>query len=192
MGIERKPRTQSINPAIAEILKIHGQPIEAINPPARRIPVTAPRPPNAAKTEKARVRAGPGGKLVAISAMAVGIVPAAPIPCNARAIINMIGDVENETTMAQSENQKSPARNILRCPNRSPRRPETSRRPAKAMVYALRIQMIFETSKFKSSAMGIIATDTEAPLTKISQRERRKAKRGQKFDDLCGEKVKSI
>ena len=46
--------------------------------------MAAPTPDIAANTEKARLRRGPGGNVVVISARAVGEASAAPRPCSPR------------------------------------------------------------------------------------------------------------
>ena len=56
-----------------------------VSQPPRIRPTAAPTPDMAAYTENARLRGGPAGNVVAISASAVGDASAAPRPCRPRA-----------------------------------------------------------------------------------------------------------
>jgi hypothetical protein len=56
-----------------------------VSQPPRIRPTAAPAPDIAAYTAKARLRAGPAGNVVVISASAAGEASAAPRPCRPRA-----------------------------------------------------------------------------------------------------------
>ena len=55
-----------------------------VSQPPRSRPTAAPTPDIAAYTENARLRGGPAGNVVVISASAVGEASAAPRPCRPR------------------------------------------------------------------------------------------------------------
>ena len=105
-------------------------------PPAMS-PTAAPTPLIAAYTPIARLRGGPSGNAVAISASAVGATIAPPTPCSARAASSQPGEVANPPASDAAENSSSPAVNIRRRPNRSPARPPSSSRPPNVSAYAL-------------------------------------------------------
>ena len=85
----------------------------------------------------ARLRGGPAGKVVAISASAVGATIAPAAPCTTRAASSHAGVVANPPASDAAENSTRPATNIRRRPSRSPARPPSSSSPPKARAYAL-------------------------------------------------------
>ena len=99
-------------------------------PPATR-PIAAPPPLIAAYTPIARFRGGPSGKVVVISASAVGAIIAPPTPWTARAVSSQACEVAKPPASEAAENSSSPATNIRRRPSRSPARPPSSSSPPK-------------------------------------------------------------
>ncbi len=107
-----------------------------ISPPATS-PSAPPTPLIEAYTPMARLRRGPSGNVVAISASAVGATTAPPTPCTARAASSQAGEVASPPASEAAENSSSPATNIRRRPSRSPARPPSSSRPPNVRAYAV-------------------------------------------------------
>ena len=75
-----------------------------------------PAPAMPAQTPSARLRGAPIGKVVAISARAVGAASAAPAPCTARAESSHHSEVAKPPTSEASENSRMPVMKTRRRP----------------------------------------------------------------------------
>src|SRR5690242_3762578 len=87
-------------------------------------------------TPSARLRGAPSGKLVVISASAVGAITAPPTPCTALAVSSHAWLVANPPNSEAAENSSSPKTNTRRRPRMSPVRPPSRSRPPKVTAYA--------------------------------------------------------
>ena len=99
-------------------------------PPAIR-PTAPPATLIAAYTPIARLRGGPSGKVVAISASAAAAMTAAPAPCTARAASSHVWQVANPPASDAAENRAVRRRN-LPAAEQVPARPPSSSSPPKA------------------------------------------------------------
>src|SRR5206468_1603685 len=77
------------------------------------------------------LRSPPSGKLVVISASAVGAITAPPAPCIALAVSSHHWLVANPPSRDAAENSSSPKTNTRRRPRMSPARPPSRSRPPK-------------------------------------------------------------
>ena len=103
----------------------------SVSAPPTISPITEPTPVIAAKIAVAALRAGPFGKVVAISASAVGEAIAAPTPCNSRAVTRVASFQANPHRIDAMVNRATPTTNVRLRPITSPRRPPSSIRPPK-------------------------------------------------------------
>ena len=78
------------------------------------------------------LRAGPGAKVVATSANAVGDAIAAPVPCRARARIRVASLTASPHSSDATVNNATPAMNTRLRPNASPMRPPSNINPPNA------------------------------------------------------------
>ncbi|CAM5741851.1 hypothetical protein SHIRM173S_02169 [Streptomyces hirsutus] len=102
-------------------------------PPASR-PMAPPPAETAAKTPKARLRSGPSGKVVVISASEVGEAIAPPTPCSTRAASSCQGSWANPPRSEAKVNSRMPVMKTRRRPRMSPALPPRSSRPPKVSV----------------------------------------------------------
>ncbi len=77
----------------------------------------------------ARLRAGPSGKLVAMSESAVGAAIAPPTPCIARVMMSHTSVVAKPPSSDETAKIAMPIMNIRRLPKRSPVRPPNNNSP---------------------------------------------------------------
>ncbi len=91
----------------------------------------------AAYTPIARLRGGPCGNVVTMSASAAGATIAPPAPCTARAASSHVWEVANPPAREAAEKSSRPVTNIRRRPSRSPARPPSSSSPPNARAYPL-------------------------------------------------------
>ncbi len=101
----------------------------SVRAPPMISPAIEPTPVMAAKMAIAWLRAGPGAKVVATSARAVGEATAAPTPCSARAATRVPSLTASPHSSEASVNNPTPAMNMRLRPKASPRRPPSSMRP---------------------------------------------------------------
>ena len=111
-------------------------------------------------TPIAFVRSAASVKRVMISESATAETTAPPTPCTARAATSMPWLVESPQTTEAAVKSAIPARNIRRCPNRSPRRPPRSRKPPNVSRYAFTTQASEVSVKPRSSRIDGSATFT--------------------------------
>ena len=97
-------------------------------PPTTR-PITDPTPVIAANTAVAALRAGPLGKVVAISANAVGEAIAAPTPCSRRAMTSVASSQAMPHNTDAIVNSVTPTMKVRLRPMVSPSRPPSSINP---------------------------------------------------------------
>ena len=111
-------------------------------------------------TPIAFVRSAASVKRVMISESATAETTAPPTPCTARAATSMPWLVDRPQTTEAAVKSAIPARNIRRCPNRSPRRPPRSRKPPNVSRYAFTTQASEVSVKPRSSRIDGSATFT--------------------------------
>ncbi len=75
-----------------------------------------------------------GGKALVMIDSVAGIIIAEPTPCTARQATSQVSLGEKPIAALESANTVTPARNMLRRPNRSPRRPPVTSSTAKESV----------------------------------------------------------
>ena len=92
-------------------------------------PSAMPSPATAAQAAIAFGRSLEGKMLVRIESV-VGMIPAAPRPIRARDAISIVASLERAASEDPSPNTTSPAISARLRPNRSPRLPAASSRPA--------------------------------------------------------------
>ncbi len=102
-------------------------------PPASR-PMAPPPAETAAKTPNARLRSGPSGNVVVMSASEVGEAIAPPTPCRTRAASNCQGSWAKPPSSEARVNSRMPVMKTRRRPRMSPARPPSSSRPPKVSV----------------------------------------------------------
>ena len=85
----------------------------------------------AANTAVAALRAGPLGKVVAISARPVGDAIAAPTPCSSRAMTSVVSSHATPHRIEAMVNSATPTMKVRLRPMVSPSRPPSSIRPPK-------------------------------------------------------------
>ncbi len=107
----------------------HRQDSQVVSMPPAISPIEPPTPATAAHAPIARVRAGPGGKLAAMSASAFGDAHAAPTPCPTRAAMSIHGAVARPPSSEAVVNRAIPPSRVARRPSRSPARPPSSSSP---------------------------------------------------------------
>ncbi len=78
--------------------------------------MAAPTPDMAANTENARLRSGPAGNVVVISASAVGEAMAAPTPCSPREPSSMASFCATPPRAEATANKVTPAMKMRRRP----------------------------------------------------------------------------
>ena len=109
--------------------KIHSQPNALVRTPPSSAPAAAPLPAIPPQMPRARLRSRPSVKVVARMDSAAGESKAPPKPWTAR---NAISDPSDQARPHMSEapvKTASPVMKIRRRPNRSARRPPSSRKP---------------------------------------------------------------
>ncbi len=112
------------------IRNAHRQDTSVSAPPTIR-PITEPTPVIAANIAVAALRAGPFGKVVAISARAVGDAIAAPTPCSSRAVTSVASFQARPHRIEAMVNSATPTMKVRLRPMVSPRRPPSSISPPK-------------------------------------------------------------
>ncbi len=110
------------------IRNAHRQDTSVSAPPTIR-PITEPIPVIAANIAVAALRAGPFGKVVAISARAVGDAIAAPTPCSSRAVTRVVSSQAIPHRIEAMVNSATPTMKVRLRPMVSPRRPPSSISP---------------------------------------------------------------
>src|SRR4029077_5996521 len=140
--------------------KIHSQPRYFVNTPPASTPTAAPLPPSAPQIPRALFRSVPSSKLVITIESAAGVMIAPPRPCTARATISIPSDCANPQTSEASVNSATPTMNTRRRPSRSAARPPSSRKPPKAIEYAVITHCRFSREKSRARPMDGSATLT--------------------------------
>src|SRR5580765_4256172 len=140
--------------------KIHSQPRYFVSTPPASTPTAAPLPPSAPQIPSALLRSGPSSKLVITIDRAAGEMIAPPSPCTARDAISIPSDCASPHASEASVNSATPTMNTRRRPSRSAARPPSSKKPPKAIEYAVITHCRF--SREKSSARPM---DGKATLT---------------------------
>ena len=114
-----------------------GQPNTSVSTPPRMAPAAAPDPATAPQMPSARLRSGPGAKIVITSESAAGATSAAPRPWPAREATSQTAFCASPPSSEATTNSAMPIMNSRRRPSRSASRPPRSRKPPNASVYAL-------------------------------------------------------
>ncbi len=128
--------------------------------PPRTWPATKPTDATAPYRPMARVRSGPGGKLVVMRDSAAGATMAAPAPWMTRAAISRAGSVASPPARLASAKATRPIMNMRRRPNRSAARPPRMSRPPKEIAYPVTIQPTASEAMFSSRSIEGRATLT--------------------------------
>ena len=95
-----------------------------------------------------------------MSDSATAVTTAPPRPCTARAAMSIEREVATPQPTDAMVNRIRPIRNRRRLPNRSPRRPPSSRKPPNVSMYALTTQTRDVSVNARSSRMEGSATFT--------------------------------
>ena len=109
--------------------KIQCQSSVSVRTPPSRTPIEPPPEATKPKTPIAFARSAGSVNSVMMSESATAETIAPPMPCTARAAIRSPCVSARPQPMDARVNSAIPARNILRCPTMSPRRPPRSRNP---------------------------------------------------------------
>ena len=145
-GLPPSARVSSSNTGLSAITtaptgtlrkKIHCQPTVSVSTPPTSRPIVPPEAPTAPQMPSALLRSAPSGKVVIRIESAAGVIDAAPIPCSARAAINIAPDGASPPSSDASANTATPATKTRRLPSRSAALPPSNNRPPKVNAYAL-------------------------------------------------------
>ena len=124
----------------------------------------------------ARVRRGPGGKLVVISESAAGATSAAPAPCTILDATSSTGSPASPPASEARENTTRPTTNMRRRPSMSAARPPRISSPLKAMAYPVTTHCTTEVATPRSRSMAgsaiftmVKSSTTINEATKISE-----------------------
>ncbi len=122
------PATTS-KPSTIGSTMVNRQPTRSVTTPPIRVPTVNPVAISDPAIPNALSRARPSGNDVVSNAIPVGTTPAAPSPCNARAVNSAAGFQASAVSTEASVNSVIPAKNTRRRPTTSPRRPNNSNSP---------------------------------------------------------------
>src|SRR5579862_4101092 len=140
--------------------KIQCQSSTSVSTPPSRTPMLPPPAATKPKIPIAFARSDCSVKSVIVSERPTADTTAPPSPCTARAPINKPCDVDSPHASDASVKSEMPPRNRRRLPNRSPRRPPSSKKPPKVSRYALTTQASDVSEKPRSLRMDGSATFT--------------------------------
>ena len=118
------------------MIRIQRQLSASVSTPPSSAPEAPPIAPIAPHSPSARLRSAPSGKLVVRIESVAGATIAPPSPCAARAATSVSSFWARPPASEARANSASPPANTSRRPSRSAARPPSSRKPAKASVYA--------------------------------------------------------
>ncbi len=146
-------------------------------------PITEPTPVIAANTAVAALRAGPLGKVVAISARPVGDAIAEPTPCSSRAMTSVVSSQATPHSIEAMVNSATPTMKVRLRPMVSPSRPPSSIRPPKVSTYAVITQLRPASERLSSSwilgratiatVLSMVASSCMPPIAMTAAMKRR-------------------
>ena len=130
-GSSTKQNANTAMPTGRLTMKIQCQSSTSVRMPPRSTPTVPPPAATKPKTPMAFARSPGSVNMVMISESETAETIAPPRPCTARATISRCWVLARPHASDASVKSAIPIRNSRRCPNRSPRRPPSSRKPPK-------------------------------------------------------------
>ncbi len=105
--------------------------------PPKSTPAAAPPPPIAPQIPSALLRSAPSLNVVVMIDSVAGDTRAAPTPCTVRAAMSTALEPASPHTSDAAVKTATPVMKIILRPRRSAKRPPSSRKPPKVIVYAV-------------------------------------------------------